>query len=340
MNLKHNQLPQHLKGNLLPIYLVHGDESLIIQESTDQIRQAARSQGYSERIVFDVDNKFNWTEFSTEAQALSLFSDRKIIELRLTGKPSDKGKSIEEFCNTADGDTIVIISSPRLDKTAQKQGWFKQIDKIGVTSIIWPFKPKEVEEWASRFCRSLGKTIDYQALQLLLEKTEGNLLATKQEVEKLSLAIDESEISLDQLTRSIADNARYSVFDLTDACLKGDLAGASSVFNHLKAEGTELLALSGLIAKDIRTLNILVAASKTMTMDQAFQKAKVWKNKQSLYQSALRRHSAPSLANLMKALSTLDLSVKGMANEVPWHLFYEICMALAGGQQNKMRKIT
>ena len=120
MILKHTQLSQHLGSNLLPIYLIHGDESLIVEESQDLIRQAARKRDYSERIVFDIEGNFNWNEFSSEAQALSLFSQRKIIEIRLnTGKVSDKGKALEEFCDTADGDTVVIITSPRLDKNVQ-----------------------------------------------------------------------------------------------------------------------------------------------------------------------------------------------------------------------------
>lgn len=339
MILKHFQFPQHLEKNLLPIYLIHGDESLIIEECLDQIRLAARHKGYSERIVFDVEGSFNWSDFSSEAQAMSLFSERKIIEIRLnTGKASDKGKAIEAFCDTADGDTVVIISAPRLDKNVQKQAWFKKVEKIGASTIIWPLKPRDVQEWSSAHCRKQGKTIQYDALQLLLEKTEGNLLATKQEIEKLCLSVDGNDISLETMVNSIADSSRYTIFDLSDHCLKGDVRGAAHIFNHLRSEGSEILALSGLITKEIRALNVLSHYSKSMSMDQAFVKAKVWKNKQSLYRTAINRLNKTKLENLLKAASNLDLAVKGMSDEKPWHLFFEVCMALAGNQQLKMRK--
>ena len=339
MILKHTQLSQHLGSNLLPIYLIHGDESLIVEESQDLIRQAARKRDYSERIVFDIEGNFNWNEFSSEAQALSLFSQRKSIEIRLnSGKVSDKGKALEEFCDTADGDTVVIITSPRLDKNVQKQAWFKKLEKIGASSIIWPLKTRDIQEWSSLHCRKQGKTIQYDALQLLLEKTEGNLLATKQEIDKLCISIDGNDINLETMMHSIADSARYTVFDLSDNCLKGDVAMAAHVFNHLRSEGSELLALSGLMTREIRALNSLIYYSQSMSIEQAFLKAKVWKNKQGIYRTAVNRLSKAKLENLLKASSNLDLAVKGMSDEKPWHLFFEICMALAGNQHLKMRK--
>ncbi|GLQ33716.1 DNA polymerase III subunit delta [Litoribrevibacter albus] len=339
MEVKAPQLTKQLSKQLHPVYLVHGDETLIVEEALDHIRSAARQAGHSERMVFDVESGFSWSDFAAEAQALSLFSDKKLIELRLpNARISDKGKSICEFCETADGETIVIIRAPRLDKNTQKQAWYKAVEKVGVTTTVWPLKPREVEEWAATHCRKQGKSMDYEALQLLLVKTEGNLLATKQEIDKLCLAIDTPQITLEALVNSIADSARYTIFDLSDNCLKGDVATTSSVFNHLKAEGAELLSLSGMITKEIRTLNILWNYSQSGSMELAFQKAKVWKNKQGLYRSALQRLTKTKLENLLKAAHTLDLSVKGMSDENSWHLFYEICLALAGNHQFTMRK--
>jgi DNA polymerase-3 subunit delta len=339
MEVKPSQLAGQLKKQLHPIYLIHGDETLIVEEALDHIRSMARSAGYSERIVFDVETGFSWSDFAAEAQALSLFSDKKLIELRLpNARMSDKGKALIDYCDHADGETIVLIRAPRLDKNTQKQAWYKTVDKTGVVSTVWPLKPREIEEWAAKHARAQGKTFEYDALQLLLEKTEGNLLATKQEIDKLALAIESPTIDLSALVNSIADSARYTIFDLSDSCLKGDVIAASSIFNHLRAEGAELLSLSGMITKEIRTLNILVNYHQSGSMEQAFQKAKVWKNKQGLYRSALQRLNKPKLENLLKAAHTLDLSVKGMSDENAWHLFYEICLALAGNQQLKMRK--
>jgi len=339
MEVRANQLAQHLTKQLAPIYLVHGDETLIVEESLDHIRSAARKAGHSERIVFDVDSSFSWSDFSAEAQALSLFAEKKIIELRLpSAKVSDKGKALTEFCDSADGDTVVIMRAPRLDKNTQKQAWFKAVDKTGVTTTVWPLKPREIEEWTATHARKQAKSIEYEALQLLLEKTEGNLLATKQEVDKLCLAIEGDQITLETMVNSIADSARYTIFDLSDNCLKGDIPAASSVFNHLRSEGAELLSLSGMIIKEIRTLNTLLHYSQTGSIDQAFQKARVWKNKQGLYRAALNRHNKSKLESLLRAANNLDLSVKGMSNEQPWQLFYEICMSLAGDQRFKMRK--
>ncbi|MFC3152138.1 DNA polymerase III subunit delta [Litoribrevibacter euphylliae] len=339
MEVKAPQLPKQLSKGLHPIYLIHGDETLIVEEALDNIRAAAKKAGHSERIVFDVETGFSWSDFSAEAQALSLFSDKKVIELRLpNARITDKGKAIVEFCDSADGDTVVIIRAPKLDKNTQKQAWYKAVEKSGITTTIWPLKTREVEEWSASYARKQGKSIEYNALQLLLEKTEGNLLATKQELDKLSLAIDESQITLEALVNSIADSARYTIFDLSDNCLKGDLPAVSSIFNHLKAEGAELLSLSGMITKEIRTLNTLINYSQSSSIELAFQKAKVWKNKQGLYRTALQRLDKTKLENLLKAAHSLDMSVKGMSDEVPWQLFYEICLALAGNQQFRMRK--
>jgi DNA polymerase-3 subunit delta len=339
MEIRVNQLSQTISKKLVPIYLVHGDEQLIVEECLDLLRKQIRSSGFQERIVFNIETGFSWNDFSAESQALSLFSDKKFIELRLpSARMSDKGKAIAEFCESADGDTIVIIRAPRLDKTAQKQAWYKAVEKTGITVTVWPLKQREIEEWAAKYCKKASKTISYDALQLLLEKTEGNLLATKQEIDKLCLAIESNEITLESMAGSIADSARYTIFDLSDHCLKGDTATVSSIFNHLKSEGAELLSLSGMITKEIRTLNSVAHYSTQISMDQALQKARVWKNKQALYKAALKRLNKNKLENLLKAASSLDLAVKGMSNEQPWHLFYEICLALSGTHQLAMRK--
>ena len=171
MRIKANQLDAHLsncKDNLSPIYFVSGDEPLQLNEACDNIRQTARRCGYDERQVFYVGASFDWDTLLAAANTLSLFSEKRLIELRIpSGKPGDKGsKAIIEYINNLPVDTVLLIIGGKIEAQSQKSKWFTHIDKVGVICQIWPIDLKQMPEWIAQRLRAAGLTPTNDAISL------------------------------------------------------------------------------------------------------------------------------------------------------------------------------
>ncbi len=198
MRLYPEKLAGHLQQQLLPVYLVSGDEPLLVQECCDQIRQKAREQGCSEREVIDGGvSGFNWQDILHSAASMSLFAERRLIELRLpSGKPGAEGSSaLCEYLDIASGDDVLLIVSGKIDKQSTNSKWYKALDKAGATIQVWPVDAKNLPRWLQQRVRNAGMSIDNDALQLLCDRVEGNLLAAVQEVEKLKLLATDARIT-------------------------------------------------------------------------------------------------------------------------------------------------
>jgi DNA polymerase-3 subunit delta len=221
-----NQLSAHLKSTLLPCYLVSGDEPLLVQESTDAIRQKARSTGMDTRELHVADTRFDWNELQGSAGNMSLFAERRIIELRLpTGKPGRQGgEAIVELTAQSGPELLLIVSTPKLDKSVSSSAWVKALDKKGGAVQVWPVGIAELPRWINERMRRAGLVPDRDAVQLLVDRVEGNLLAAQQEIDKLSLCIGSGKISAADIENSVADSSRFDVYKLVDAALAGDAA--------------------------------------------------------------------------------------------------------------------
>jgi DNA polymerase-3 subunit delta len=335
MRLYPEKLPGHLQQQLLPVYLVSGDEPLLLQECCDLIRQRARAQGCTEREVIDTGvSGFNWQDILHSASSMSLFAERKLVELRLpSGKPGAEGsKALCEYLDMASGEDVLLIISGKIDKQSTNSKWFKALDKAGVVIQVWPVDARNLPRWVRQRVSAAGMNIDDEALQLLCDRVEGNLLAASQEVEKLKLLASDSRITARAVLDSVSDNARYSVFELADKALQGDAAGSLHMLHGLRGEGTEPAVVLWSLTREIRTLyEVQLDCPNGQGVMQALNARRVWKNRISLMQSALARHNPRSMAQLLEQATKVDGSIKGFAGGRPWDNLEDLVLGLCRG---------
>jgi DNA polymerase-3 subunit delta len=322
MRLYPEKLAGHLQQNLLPVYLVSGDETLLVQECCDLIRQKAREQGCNEREIIDADVAgFNWQDILHSAASMSLFADRKLVELRLSsGKPGAPGSAaLCEYLDISSSEDVLLIVSGKIDKQSTNSKWYKALDKAGATVQVWPVDAKSLPRWLQQRVSGAGMSIDDDALQLLSDRVEGNLLAAVQEVEKLKLLAADSRITTKTVIDAVSDNARYNVFEMTDNALKGDATTSLRMLHGLRAEGSEPPAVLWALAREIRTLyEVKLECDSGRNPQQALSALRVWQNRMPIMQAALTRHDANSLSLLLEQASQVDGSIKGFAGGKPW----------------------
>ena len=322
MRLYPEKLADHLQQKLLPVYLVSGDEPLLLQECCDQIRQKARAENCNEREIIEGGaSNFNWQDILHSASNMSLFADRKLIELRLpSGKPGAEGsKALCEYLDIASGDDVLLIVSGKIDKQSTNSKWYKALDKAGVTVQVWPVDAKNLPRWLQQRVRNAGMSIDDDALRLLCERMEGNLLAAVQEVEKLKLLAADSKITMQTVTEAVSDNARYNLFDMADNALKGNASVSLRMLHGLRAEGTEPPVVLWALVREIRTLyEAQLDCDSGQSAQQALSSRRVWQNRMPLMQAALTRHDTHSLSLLLEQAARADGSIKGFADGKPW----------------------
>ena len=247
MNLAADRLEAHLAGGLSPIYLITGDDPLLTGEALDAVRARARSDGYTDRTVFQVDRYFDWHELSAASSAMSLFAERQLIELRLpTGKPGDAGgKALRAYAASPSPDAVLLIAAGKIDKRSLSSAWAGAIDQAGVIVQVWPIDRTRLPQWIGRRLKAVGLDAGPDVARLIADRVEGNLLAADQEVRKLALLLEPGKIGEDDVLRAVADSARYDVFQLVDAATGGDLRRAQRVLDGLEAEGGTVDAFEG-----------------------------------------------------------------------------------------------
>ena len=251
----------------------------------------------------------------------SLFAERRLTELRLpSGKPGKEGsRALCDYLATASAEDVLLIVSGKIDKQSTNSKWYKALDKAGATIQIWPVKARDMPGWLRQRLHSADMDIDKDALQLLSDRVEGNLLAAVQEVEKLKLLAQGDRITLQTVTEAVANNARYNPFDLVESALQGDVSTSLRILHGLRGEGAEPLMLLWALARDIRTLYaVQLDCDQGQRAQQALSSRGVWKSRIPVLQSALSRHNANSLSQLLEAVFEVDGSVKGFADGRPW----------------------
>jgi DNA polymerase-3 subunit delta len=274
LKLTTDTLAAHLAQPLRNAYLVSGDEPLLVAEAADAVRARARESGFSERDTYFIERGANWDAVGAAASNLSLFAARRIIEIRLaSGKPGVAGgAALAKLAQLKDADFLVLITAPRLDRDAQSAGWVKAIESAGAWVQIWPVEEQRLVAWLQGRCRRLRLKVDDEALELLAERTEGNLLAAHQELEKLRLLFPETPVTAANVLASVADSARYDVAQLGEAALAGDTARALHVLAGLRAEGVEPPLVLWAINKAVHDLWHAQAAPAGSTPPRSWQR--------------------------------------------------------------------
>ncbi|MBC8519132.1 MAG: DNA polymerase III subunit delta [Gammaproteobacteria bacterium] len=320
MKVKPESLANHLKGKTAPIYLLSGDEPLLLQEAADQVRSALKREGYEERIVLVATREFNWSELAREGNELSLFAERKVVDLRLpTGKPGrDGGKALVEWCENPPEDKVLLIVSSKLDKASQKTKWFKTVESAGVTVQIWPVEAEQMAQWVADRMESMGLRTTPGVAAIVAERAEGNLLAAVQELEKLVLFV-EPDTAVDEETanRVVSESSSFNAFKLADAVLEGNRARALRILHGLKGEGVAIQVVHWSVARDFRDLAAM-GIERNPSAYKPLEYNPMWWKKQPLLMAALNRIGVPKITPLVRQLGLIDRAGKGMMDGDPW----------------------
>lgn len=332
MKIAANQLSSQLSKSLLSCYLVTGDEPLLVQESLDAIRSAARQQGFASRELFVQTTGFDWAELASAGGNLSLFAERRIIELRLpTGKPGVKGSAaIAEFAVNGDPDILFLVSAPKLDSNAAKAKWVTALERQGGLVQVWPIGNRDLPGWLSARMKRAGLQPDRDALRLIADRTEGNLLAADQEIEKLRLLHGEGAVSAADVDAAVADSSRFDVYKLVDAAVGGNAARAIRILGGVRTEGVEPVIVMWALTRELRMLAGLADNIRHGTdLSSAMRQARVWQNRQGIVRACIGRHPSGDFYRLLKLAREGDAAAKGQKRADPWQLATEIVLDIA-----------
>lgn len=333
MRLRIDQFAASLKNRLAPVYLLSGDEPLQLSEAADQLRKAAKEAGYHERELLQVDAKFDWAEFRQAADSLSLFSERKLIDLRMpTGKPGKEGaRVLKEYCADLPGETILMITTGKLTPASQKSVWFKALEKSGTVIQVWPLEGDALIKWLHQRMLSRGLQADRSGLKLLAERVEGNLLAAAQEVDKLYVLHGEGRIDSERILDLVSRNARFNVFALTDAVLAGNGKRIGVVMEGLRQEAIVPSIILWALAREARLLLQLAwLKERRQPLDSVYQKERVWNQRKTLLATALQRLKYRELQSVIKLGAKTDRMIKGQEAGEVWDSLMQMAMRLAG----------
>lgn len=332
MLLKGEQLSAHLERGLQPLYVVYGDDPLLVIEAGDAIRAAARRQGYSEREVLTALPGFDWGSLLAAGGNMSLFGDRKLIDLRIpSGKPGrDGGAALQAWCSKLSLDALLLINLPELDWKEEKAAWFTALVQAGVAVKLAAPALTELPAWIAGRLRRQQQTADAEGLRFIAERVEGNLLAAHQEISKLGLLYPQGELSLEQIRAAVLNVARYDVDTLREAMLAGDLARLARTLEGLQQEGEAPPLVLWAMSEEIRALaSIKFGQARGQPLDNLLREAKVWGARQNLIKRALQRVTVTSMEAALRHAARIDRLAKGIGEGDAWDEFLRLGMRLA-----------
>lgn len=322
MRVAPDDLPRRLEGGPPRAILLFGDEPLLIEENAQQVRAAARDRGFTDRIPLSVETGFDWGRLAGSSQTLSLFAERRLIELRLPGgKPGDAGtRAFAGYLDAADPDVCLLVISGRLDGRTKQAKWVKTLDAGGWVVEHRALNPGEFNGWFRRRLRDRGLALDNDAIERMCHLLEGNLLAAAQEIDRIALFADhDGRVDPDAIARGLVDHARFNVYAVVNECLKGDARKALRILKVLRNEGTEPAIISWALAKDLRTLvRIEHGLRAGQQKGQLFKSHQIWSSRAPLVNAALSRLSGRQLQRLTRQMARCDRVLKGRARGDIW----------------------
>jgi DNA polymerase-3 subunit delta len=338
MQLRADALEGHLAKSLAPLYVITSDEHLLALEAADKIRRTARSQGYSEREVLTVERSFKWGELLAANQELSLFGDKKMIELRIpTGKPGkDGGAALQAYAKDLSPDNLTLITLPKLDWQTQKAAWVASLQQAAVYIDIASIERAQLPNWIGVRLAAQGQSADKQSLDFIADRVEGNLLAAHQEIQKLGLLHEPGKLTFEQIHDAVLNVARYDVFKLSEAMLSGDVARLVRMLEGLKGEGEALPLVLWAVAEEIRTLLKLKAGvAQGRPLGLLLKELRIWGPRERMMEPALRRVSLAALQAALQQAAQVDKMIKGLrAREFAgdaWDAMLQLALKVARG---------
>jgi DNA polymerase-3 subunit delta len=334
MQIDATRIAEHLKKGMAPVYLVAGDEPLLVQEAVDAIRTAARTGGYTDRHVHDAGAGFDWGVVLSDSQSLSLFAERRLIEIRLpTGKAGAEGAvALKTLAETPPADTVVLITAPAIEKSARDSAWVEAVGACGAVVSARAIGPREFPSWIGARLHARGLKADTAAIDRLVFHTDGNLLACAQEIDKLALILGEgADVREADLNEVLADSARFNVFRLVDTALAGDGPAAARMLASLRAEGLEPILPAWALAREVRSFaSMALSVLGGATHGDAMQAAKVWSSRRTLVANALKRLKPTEWLALLPRVAHIDRVIKGRAKGDAWLEIERLTLVICG----------
>lgn len=335
MQIKADALEGALKRRALPLVWIHGDEPLLQLEAVDLVRRHIRQQGFNERQVFPIERGFKTDEVDAHANALSLFADKLLIELRWAGKPiKEQGLWLSNLVGRLPDSVRILASSARLDRNSTESDWFASLDPHALIVPVYPIERAQLPAWIGRRLAAQGQSADEATLSLISDRVEGNLLAAQQEIHKLSLLLPAGRLADDQVRAAVFSVARYDASDLTEAIILGDLPRALRSLHGLHAEGEAEPLVLWALADAIRSLGRVAKTVRAGSNPaQAIRQARVFAPRDRLFEQALRRQNLDALIvrceRALRAAAATDRIIKGVDSGDPWQAFESVVLIMA-----------
>lgn len=332
MRLDAEGLKQHVARGLAPVYLLAGDEPLLIDECAAVIAAEAQRGGY-ERHQRQVETGFDWPGFQADLHAPSLFSPRALYELRLpTGKPGDAGgKALTALAQKPPAETIVVVIAGKLEKSTQESAWVKAITAAGVFVPVWQLDGARLPAWIAARLRAAGVRAEPGVAEVLAYHMEGNLLACAQEIDKLALLFGAESVTPAVVAECLSDSSRFSVYHWVDACLAGDAGDMLRKFARVRGDGTDAVLMLWALTRELRQLSaIALRIARGDTATAAMQAAHVWSQRQSVVGRALKRLGFRACAQLLARAAAVERVVKGQAPGDRWQELELLALACCG----------
>lgn len=328
------ELHKQVKQGLSFVYLIASDEYLLKQDAIAAIKAKATQQGYLENIVFNIDNHSDPDLFIETTQTYSLFSSKRYIEIRLNENnkvPEAFRSALQTYFSQPSKDYVIVINAAKLDANTQKIAWVKAAEKCGILVTLWPLPNYALTHYVKERCQQKGLQLTPESIAFLLEQTQGNLLATAQEIEKITLLYPTGPISLAQLKESCINSSHYDVFNLNDAALQGQSLQVCKILQRLQQEGIEPSIILWALVREIRQLmDIAQTISRGTPLPQALSQFQVWEKRKPLISQAIKNHSLASLQQLLKLAAEVDRTIKGVQSGNVWDLLEQLSLKLAG----------
>ncbi len=331
--LRPEQLVGQLANGLVSVYFIYGDEPLLVNECADAVRAASRARGFSERQVFSVEAGFDWDSLLSASDSLSLFSEQRLLELRLpTGKPGKAGAQVlRDYAARPPEDTVLLIVSGKLEAATRRSKWVQALDQAGVSVPVWPVGLRELPGWIDARMRRHDMRAGREALQLLAERVEGNLLAAAQEIEKLFLLHGPGDVSVEDIEDLVTDSARYDIYGLVDSAMAGDVAHTRRMLDGLRAEGIDPVLVLWALAREIRSLASMARdIQKGTAPGQAMAARRVWDKRKPLVSGVLQRIRGRQWWAMLQRCALIDRIIKGRAAGSAWDELLQLALGLAG----------
>jgi DNA polymerase III subunit delta len=324
MKIATRSLAQHLKKGLAPLYAVHGPEALLALEAGDAIRAAARREGCTEREVFTAEPGADWSKLTASAANLSLFASRRLLEIRIpTGKPgAEGGKAIEALCSRLPEDTVVLVMLPELEWQQLKTAWFGALEGAGTVVEAKAISREELPQWLAERLAAQQQRARLETLEWMADRVEGNLLAAKQEVEKLALLLPAGEISLDAIREAVTDVSRFERDGLLEAIHEADEGRIVRAVDSLEAEGEPLPLLLWALTEELRLMMQLSGGERPRRFLDPDRLQRI--------QRTARKHDAASFDRQLLRAHRIDRMIKGVETGDAWEEILELSLALAG----------